>query len=89
VQAASRKGHIAVIPLLLDRGADVIESESMDREDVLEATSIAGHEATVRLLLDRRADVRLKGFYGSALEAATQYDQERVLWLLREHMKVR
>ncbi|PMD61428.1 ankyrin, partial [Hyaloscypha bicolor E] len=49
---ASWNGHIEIVRLLLDRGADITAADS-DRETPLYCASRNGHIEVVRLLLDR------------------------------------
>ncbi|OAG06012.1 ankyrin [Paraphaeosphaeria sporulosa] len=69
LQAASSRGHEAIVKLLLDKGA--------------EAASCRGHEAIVKLLLDKGAEVNAQGGrYGNALQAASSRGHEQVVEML-------
>lgn len=57
---ASGKGHMEVVKLLLERGADVHAKEKNDETPLHVATG-RGHTEIVKLLLERGADVHAKG----------------------------
>lgn len=54
LQAASYRGHEAVVRLLLDKGAKV-NTQSGYYGNALQAASSGGHETIVRLLLNKGA----------------------------------
>jgi hypothetical protein len=82
---ACRKGHVEVIKLLLDRGAEV------DRVDSNGFTALGwacrkGHVEVIKLLLDRGAKVDRAGSDGStALRRACHGGHVEVVKLLLEH----
>ena len=47
--AASHEGHIDIVKLLLDKGADV-NAKSKDGDTALKAASVKGHTEIVELL---------------------------------------
>jgi ankyrin repeat protein len=70
-QLAAQEGHIGVIKLLLDKGADV-NVQHGEYCNALQAASYNGHDDMVRLLLDRGANVNARGGkYCNALQAAS------------------
>ena len=87
LQAASWKGHEAVVRFLLTQGADV-NAQGGYYGNALQAASWKGHEAVVRLLLDQGADVNAQGgYYGNALQAASCNRHVAVAQLLLEAPK--
>ena len=78
LKQASSSGRIALVNLLLDRGADVNGGGGA----ALQAASFAGHGRTVRLLLDRGADVNASG--GVALKTASEMNCEEIVGQLIE-----
>jgi ankyrin repeat protein len=78
---ASQNGHVAVVHLLIDKGADVLESDNKGVTPLYVASQ-QGHGATVRLLLDKGADVSATTYDTTALEVAE--GDEAVVRLLRE-----
>jgi len=70
-QLAAQEGHIGIIKLLLDKGAD-LNAQSGEYCNALQAASYNGHDDMVRLLLDRGANVNARGGkYCNALQAAS------------------
>ncbi|MCJ1250975.1 hypothetical protein MMC30_008205 [Trapelia coarctata] len=57
LQAASERGHEAVVELLLDKGAD-INARGGRYGNALQAASVGGREQVAKLLFDRGADRR-------------------------------
>ena len=53
---AARKGHIEVLKLLLDKGADISVANA-DGWTPLNAAASSGHLEVVKLLLDQGADI--------------------------------
>src|ERR1700728_1067158 len=71
LQAASYKGHEAIVGLLLENGADV-NAQGGKYGNALQAASCRGHEAIVCLLLEKGTDVNAQGGdYGNALQTAS------------------
>jgi ankyrin repeat protein len=82
LQVASVYGHIAVVRLLLEKGADV-NVQGGQWGSALQAASYWGHQAVVRLLLENGADVNAQGGdFGNALNAASAEGHEAVVRLL-------
>jgi ankyrin repeat protein len=67
---AALEGKEAIVPQLLEQGADLNLSGGK-YGNALQAAAYKGHEAVVRLLIERGADVNAEGgLYGCALQAA-------------------
>jgi ankyrin repeat protein len=82
LEAASARGHEAVVGLLLDKGVDV-NAQGIYYSDALQAASARGQEVVVRLLLDKGADINAQSrCYGNALQAASIGGYEAVVTLL-------
>jgi ankyrin repeat protein len=64
---AAREGHVDIVQLLLDRGADVDLIVPGDENALIQA-SAEGRLAVVRLLVSRRANVNARVFVESAYE---------------------
>ena len=87
--AASAKGHVNIVQLLLESGADVnLKNEhSLDYGTALEAASAQGHANIVQLLLESGADVNLEcesRHYLSALVTASAEGHASIVQLLLE-----
>ncbi|KAL8717322.1 MAG: hypothetical protein Q9181_008337, partial [Wetmoreana brouardii] len=75
---ASYGGHVRVVAMLIEAGADV-NIRGGRYGNALQAASARGHEKVVRMLLDHGADINaLGGLYGNALEAASARGHEEV-----------
>ncbi|KAF7340364.1 p-loop containing nucleoside triphosphate hydrolase [Mycena venus] len=83
VQAASTRGHLAIVHLLLQSGADV-NTESSDGTTALQVASKNGHIEVVQLLLEKGADVNMKGSDGTALQLASAKGHLEITSLLLE-----
>ena len=84
LQAASARGHEAVVRLLLEKDVDV-NAEGGYYGTALQAASAGGHEAVVRLLFGRNADVHVQGGeYGNALYAASARGCKAIVQLILE-----
>ncbi|KAG6981228.1 putative ankyrin repeat protein [Fusarium oxysporum f. sp. conglutinans] len=82
LQAASFKGNLKVVQLLLDKGADV-NAPGGAYGNALQAASHNGNLGIVQLLLDKGADVKAQGGeYGNALYAALYGGNVKVVQLL-------
>ncbi|KAL7755413.1 hypothetical protein ACKLNR_014511 [Fusarium oxysporum f. sp. zingiberi] len=82
LQAASSKGRLEVVQLLLDEGADV-NAQGGCCGNALRAASYGGSLEVVRLLLDEGAHVNAQdGEYGNALQAASYGGSLEVVKLL-------
>jgi ankyrin repeat protein len=83
LQAASERGHLDVVKLLLDNGADVNTQGGGRYGSALQAASEEGRLDMVKLLLDKGADVTTQGGdYGNALQAASVSGHSDVVKLL-------
>ena len=56
---AAREGHIEIVTLLLDRGANINQAVPDDETALIQA-SAEGHIDVVKLLLERKADVNIR-----------------------------
>ncbi|KAJ7435630.1 hypothetical protein FB451DRAFT_1379315 [Mycena latifolia] len=82
--AASSNGHIHLVELLIDAGAE-INSEDVHYGNALYAAAEANHESVVQLLIENGADVNAQGGdYGNALNAASWNGDKSVVQLLIE-----
>ena len=71
LMCVAHEGHVELVRLLLDKGADV-NAHSGDYGNALQAATSGGHEAVVRLLLEEGADINAQGgVYGNAPQAAS------------------
>ena len=78
LQAASARGHEAVVRMLLEKDANV-NAQGGEYGNVLYVASAGCHEAVVRLLLEKDANLHAQGgLYGSALQAASAGGHEAV-----------
>ncbi|MFN7098048.1 MAG: ankyrin repeat domain-containing protein, partial [Gammaproteobacteria bacterium] len=81
---AARNGHLEIVKLLLDKGADVKEKNSYG-ETILYLVAGNDHLEMVNLLLTKGADVNEKNEYGStALHGAAAKGQLEIVKLLLE-----
>jgi len=80
---AAYLGHMSIVRVLLERGAE-INAVSPEYGNVVEAAAAgAGSEEVVRLLIDAGADLDAEpGLYGTAVEVATYHGHQRVVNLL-------
>jgi hypothetical protein len=84
LQAASHRGHDAVVQRLLEVGAEV-NAQGGYFGNALQAASYRGHDAVVQQLLEAGADVNTKGgHFHSALQAASCGGHDAVVQRLRE-----
>ncbi|KAJ7112614.1 ankyrin repeat-containing domain protein [Mycena epipterygia] len=84
LHTASRLGHINIVCLLIEKGANY---NAVDAENgsVLQAASDGGHTEIVRLLLEKGADVNaVDAEHGSALQAASNGGHTETVHLLLE-----
>ncbi|KAI0320597.1 ankyrin repeat-containing domain protein [Amylostereum chailletii] len=85
LQAAAWAGHLEIVHLLLDHGADV-NARGGKYGTAVQAAAYKGRLDVVHLLLERGADVNAHGGeYGMALHAAAFGGSLDVLRLLLEH----
>ena len=64
LRAASRSGHVEVVRVLLDAGAD-IQARNSTGGTALHSASLAGHLEVVRELVRKGADISAKSRYGN------------------------
>ncbi|KAJ7112606.1 hypothetical protein C8R44DRAFT_249148 [Mycena epipterygia] len=84
LRTASGLGHINIIRLLLEKGADV-NAAGVEDGSALYAASAKGHTETVRLLLEKGADINTEGgIYGTALQAASREGSLEIVGILLE-----
>jgi ankyrin repeat protein len=57
---AAQRGHVAVVQLLLEKGADIDASGGVAKRTPLMLATISGHEEVARLLIERGADLKAK-----------------------------
>jgi ankyrin repeat protein len=82
LEIAAGAGHVEVVELLLDRGAEI---QNKGQWSPLEFAATEGHARVVKLLLDRGADVDLRDSMGSTpLHAAAGAGHLAVVKLLLE-----
>ncbi|CAF3557462.1 unnamed protein product [Fusarium graminearum] len=82
LQAASCKGNLEIVQLLLQKGADV-NAQGGYFGNALQAASCKGNLEIVQLLLQKGADINAQGgFYGNALQAALRKGDLEVMQLL-------
>ena len=82
LQAASYKGHEAIVKVLLEKGAEINAQEGY-YGNALQIASFRGHEAIVKVLLEKGADVNAQGgFYGNALQTASSGGHEGIVKVL-------
>ncbi|KAJ7487066.1 ankyrin repeat domain-containing protein [Mycena latifolia] len=82
LSAASSNGHIHLVQLLIDAGAEINSQDDLYGHP-LNAACKNGHESVVQLLIEKGADVNaLGGRYGNALQAASIEGHAAVVQLL-------
>jgi ankyrin repeat protein len=81
---AAREGHVDIVRLLLDHGADAnVTSESRDGATPLTIAAEHGHVEVIKLLLSRGADVNGRNAHdNTALMYAAQYNHVDVAKVL-------
>jgi ankyrin repeat protein len=88
---SARRGHVEVVRILLQRGADIDSVDRMGRTALMDA-AWEGHPAVVKALLEAGADATIENHGGgTALKVAMRKkgDTERqaeVIRLLRDHL---
>ena len=81
LEIAADEGKIALIQLLLDKGADVYAQEGYGR--AFQAAAYRGRLEVIQLLLDKGVDVNSQGGrYGNALQAAVYEGKLEAIQLL-------
>ena len=82
LHAAAWGGHVTVVQLLLDRGADA-EANDSEKRTPLHMAAQDGREAVIGLLLDRGAAIEAKAFCGQTpLHMAARQGHEAAIRLL-------
>jgi len=82
---ASMYGHIEVVKLLLEAGADV-NAKTIDGDTALKWASDYGHTEIVKLLLEAGADVNAKDKWGNtALVKAIDSGYIKIVKLLKQY----
>ena len=81
LQAASARGELRIVELLLKAGADV-NAQGGEYGNALQAASARGKQQIVELLLKTGADVNAQGSYGNALQAASAEGEQQIAELL-------
>ncbi|KAI9763767.1 MAG: hypothetical protein M1840_009092 [Geoglossum simile] len=84
---AAKRGHEAVVKLLLERGAELESKDSGDSYSLtpLSWAAVIRHEAVVKLLLERGAELESKDSHGrTPLSWAAEEGHEAVVKLLLE-----
>ena len=81
---AARRGHEAIVRLLLEKGANIEVNSRFDGTALVQAAGY-GHEAIVRLLLEKGANLEVINYYhGTALVEAVRRGDEAIVRLLLE-----
>lgn len=84
IQAAAAGGHVEVVKVLLESGAD-FNLQCGSYGSPLQAATASGQVSVIQLLLQFGADVNLQGgLYGNPLQAAAAIGQHHVTQLLLE-----
>jgi hypothetical protein len=86
LMAATRKGDLAQVKALLDKGASVNSKSSYGQTPLFFACD-RGYTEIAKLLLDRGADVNVEDnfYHASALSWAAQKDRFEIVKLLLDH----
>ncbi|KAF7972855.1 hypothetical protein HWV62_16888 [Athelia sp. TMB] len=79
---ASEEGHVEIVRMLLDKGANV-NAEGGTYGSALQAASVGGYLEVAKLLMDKGANVNFEGgIYVSALRAASEFGHLELVKLL-------
>jgi hypothetical protein len=82
LQAASRRGHIEMVQILIDAGANV-NTQGGFYDNALQAASAGGHIKVVQMLIAAGANVNIQGgYWGTALQAASRRGHIKVVQML-------
>ncbi|KAJ6555614.1 ankyrin repeat-containing domain protein [Mycena vulgaris] len=85
LQSASINGHIGIVRLLVEKGADINATDVIFGNALLAASRRWGNRETVQFLLDNGADMNsVSRRYGSALQAASACGDTEIAGLLIE-----
>lgn len=88
ISLAIRSGHVGVVALLLDYGADIEGRTPYSMETPLMEATRLGHHAIARVLLQRGADTQSTDVEGkSSLHIACERGDEAFVVLLLEHQR--
>jgi ankyrin repeat protein len=80
---ACKRGHLEIVQLLLEKGADV-NAQGGEYGNALYAAADGGHLEIVQLLLEKGADINAQGgYYGNALQAAAQGGHRGIIGILQ------
>ena len=79
---AAGSGHLAIVKLLVEKGADV-NAKHFSGETALRMAAGEGHVEVVRLLLEKSADVTAED--NAAIRAALEKSRVEVVKLLKAH----
>lgn len=84
LQAAGAEGHLDVVEVLLEHGAD-LNATNEELGTALQAACAGGHASVAKTLVVKGADLnQISGFYGTALEAAAHRGKTEIVDLLLE-----
>ncbi|KAL8724372.1 MAG: hypothetical protein Q9166_007983 [cf. Caloplaca sp. 2 TL-2023] len=78
---ASSTGHLTVVRILLDRGADLNASGGR-LSTPLQAACFQGYVDVVRLLIEKGANMKSRGLFQNALQASVMGNHEQIAMLL-------
>ncbi|KAJ7328855.1 ankyrin repeat-containing domain protein [Mycena albidolilacea] len=82
ISVAAYYGHLHMVQLLAEHGADV-NAKSEHYGNAIQAAAYSGHENIVQLLLNKGANVNAQGgLYGSPIQAAAYSSHENIVQLL-------
>nr|MCU0227722.1 ankyrin repeat domain-containing protein [Bryobacterales bacterium] len=83
---AALAGHVPVLRLLLEKGADLHVKDAEEAATALHHAASWGRVDALRFLLEKGADPQAKDKNGkTALEVAAEANQERTAEALRNH----
>jgi len=80
----SEKGHLNVVELLINKGADVNKKDASTNMTALMVAASEGHEKIVNLLVGSGADIHMKdrNHHATALMSASEYGYTKIAKLL-------
>ena len=83
LQAAASSGHLNIVKLLLERGADIDQKWSLNQATPLLLALHSKHPDVAKYLIQQGADVRVKDTMGrTPLKYATDHEYDEILKLL-------